>query len=133
MYGDLSARNILFRLSPKPTVILVDCDAVRAHGDAAAFGAQPHSPDWEPPEALLAKRRHDSGGYSIQNKATDRYKLGLAILRILTPGEGCATNLDPQVARSFLPTNLFTLLQRSLSDDPTDRPTAKAWHEELTR
>lgn len=132
VYGDLSARNILFRLSPRPAVLLVDTDAVRPQGGAAAFGAQPHSPDWEPPEALRAKATR-SGSFSIQNKATDRYKLGLAILRILTPGSGCAGERDPARARGELPMNLYTLLQRSLSDDTTVRPTARTWYEEWTR
>ena len=133
VYGDLSARNFLFRIQPRPAVMLVDCDAVRPHGGASALGHQPHSPDWEPPEALLARRRKDSGGYSVQNKATDRYKLGLAILRILTPGDGCSTNIDPAAARPHLPLNLYTLLQRSLSEDPTARPAARDWYREFTQ
>lgn len=133
IYGDLSARNILFRLVPRPGVLLVDCDAVRPQGGAAAFGAQPHSPDWEPPEALAAKARRDQTAYSIQTKATDRYKLGLAILRILTPGPQCSLNVDPTSARSVLPMNLYTMLQRALSDDPAARPSAKNWYEEFTR
>jgi DNA-binding helix-hairpin-helix protein with protein kinase domain len=133
VYGDLSARNLLFRLRPRPTVMLVDCDAVRLRGEAAAFGAQPHSPDWEPPEALRARDRRDGTGYNIQSQATDRYKLGLAILRMLTPGPRSSMNTDPAPARSHLPMHLFTLLCRSLSDDPAERPPAKTWYEELTR
>jgi DNA-binding helix-hairpin-helix protein with protein kinase domain len=133
VYGDLSALNFIYRLTPRPAVLLVDCDAVRLHGEAAAFGPQPHSPDWEPPEALRARAQGDGTGYSIQSKATDRYKLGLAILRILTPGPHSASNTDPERARPFLPMNLYTLLQRSLSDDPTERPSAKTWYEEFTR
>lgn len=133
VYGDLSSRNFLFRLTPRPSVLLVDCDAVRPHGGAAAVGLQPHSPDWEPPEALLARQRRDSTGFSIQNKETDRYKLGLAILRILTPGDGCSVNVDPSPARSVLPPNLYDFLRRSLGDAPKDRPTARQWYQELTR
>ena len=132
VYGDLSARNILFRLHPRPAVKLVDCDAVRVSGAAAAFGAQPHSPDWEPPEAIAARKRRDSG-WTIQSKETDLYKLGLAVLRILTPGKGSSTNVDPASARGVLPSHLYTLLQRSLSPDPNARPTAKTWYEELQR
>jgi serine/threonine protein kinase len=133
VYGDLSALNIIFRLTPRPAVMLVDCDAIRLTGGAAALGRQPHSPDWEPPEALRAKRLRDNTEYCIQNKPTDRYKLGLAILRILTPGPGCSTNLDPTVARHILPPKLYELLERSLSDNADDRPSARAWYEELTR
>src|SRR5581483_902696 len=35
VYGDLSARNVLYRLHPKPSVLLVDCDAARVKGNAA--------------------------------------------------------------------------------------------------
>jgi hypothetical protein len=133
VYGDLSARNVLFRLRPRPGVMLVDCDAVRARGSAAAVGKQPHSPDWEPPEALRARRRRDSTAYTIQNKETDRYKLGLAILRILTPGQGCATSLDPTKARSCLPRNLYELLVNSVSSRPADRPPAAVWYREMRR
>lgn len=133
VYGDLSARNFLYRLTPRPAVLLVDCDAVRVAGGAAAFGAQPHSPDWEPPEAVTARMRRDSAGYNIQNKGTDRYKLGLAILRILTPGAGCPSRVDPRAARAHLPINVYTLLQRSLSANPLERPAARDWYREFTR
>lgn len=132
VYGDLSARNVLYRLSPRPAVHLVDCDAVRVRGAAAAGKRQPHSPDWEPPEALLAKRRKDSTGFFIQSAATDRYKLGVAILRMLTPGAG-STNLDPRHAKPILPPHLYAMLQRSLGDEKAARPSAKQWYEELTR
>ena len=133
VYGDLSSRNLLFRTEPRAGVMLVDCDAVRLRGGAAALGKQPHSPDWEPPEALLARRRKDSTGFSIQSKATDRYKLGLAILRILTPGAGCARNTDPAPARRHLTPALYTLLERSLGADPSGRPPAREWYQEFTR
>lgn len=133
VYGDLSARNVLFRVSPRPGVMLVDCDAARCRGDTAAFGKQPHSPDWEPPEAIRARRRRDGAAYTIQNKATDRYKLGLAILRILTPGEGSSVNTDPSVAKRLVPTHIYTLLVRSLSEDPEARPSAKTWYQEMKR
>jgi hypothetical protein len=133
VYGDLSARNVLFRIGPRPGVTLVDCDSVRARGSAAAVGKQPHSPDWEPPEALRALRRRDSTAFTIQNKETDRYKLGLAILRILTPGQGCATSVDPSRARQCLPRNLYELLVSSLKSEPANRPAAAAWYEEMKR
>lgn len=131
VYGDLSARNFIFTTVPRPALLLVDCDAVRVRGEASVFGSQPHSPDWEPPEALLARRRKDSGGFTIQNEETDRYKLGLAILRVLTPGAGCSTNRDPDRARNKLPWILQRLLTRSLDDDPAGRPSAREWYEEM--
>lgn len=132
VYGDLSSRNILFRLKPRPAAMLVDCDAVRLSGAAAAFGRQPHSPDWEPPEAIRARRRGDSG-WTIQSKETDLYKLGLAILRILAPGDSSSTNTDPTRVKPVLPFHLYTLLERALSSNPADRPSAKTWYQELIR
>jgi hypothetical protein len=132
IYGDLSARNVLFRLNPRPSVHLVDCDAVRVRGAAAAGKRQPHSPDWEPPEALAAKRRKDTTGFFIQSAATDRYKLGVAILRMLTPGVA-SSNLDPTHAKPFLPPDLYVLLERSLGSDQSARPSAKEWYEGMTK
>jgi DNA-binding helix-hairpin-helix protein with protein kinase domain len=133
VYGDLSALNFLWTLTPRPAVLLVDCDSVRVTSGAAPFGRQPHSPDWEPPEALEARRLKQSTAYTIQNLATDRYKLGLAILRVLTPGSGCASRLDPAAARSALPGPLHSLLVRSLGDDTGQRPSAREWYEAMTR
>ena len=132
VYGDLSSRNFLYELTPRPRVLLVDCDAVRVKGGSAALGAQPHTPDWQPPEALLAERRRDGAGFAVQNKATDRYKLGLAILRILTPGAPTVAR-DPRAARRCMPSRLYRLLERSLSDDPAARPDAKTWFTEWGR
>lgn len=133
VYGDLSALNLLWTLTPRPAVLAVDCDSVRVTGGAAPFGRQPHSNDWEPPEAQAARRSGRSAEYTIQNRATDRYKLGLAILRILTPGRRCSERLDPAAARSVLPAPLYTLLGRSLSVDPDERPPAREWYQAMTR
>ena len=39
----------------------LDTDAMRVKGTTSSLGAQPHTPDWEPPEALHAKKRGDGG------------------------------------------------------------------------
>ena len=79
VYGDLSFKNAAFALSP-PRMILLDCDgAAYLHNP---HREQAHSLGWEPPEC--AQR-------NVQDKATDVYKLGLAILRCLNPGRGAAT------------------------------------------
>jgi DNA-binding helix-hairpin-helix protein with protein kinase domain len=130
VYGDLSARNFLYRLNPRPGVILLEGDCVRLPGARAGFGAQPHTPDWEPPEALEAIRRKDSTGFAIQSKHTDEYKLGLAVLRIMTPGVP-SSNRDPEAARGKLPSGLYQFLLRSLSADPTQRPATKEWYAAL--
>lgn len=133
VYGDISARNFIVSLEPKPRVIAVDCDSIRLRGSQAATGKQPHSPDWEPPESIAAKRRNDNLQYAIQNKATDNYKLGLAIMRLLTPGNSASVSTDPVRARQVLPRHLYDLLERSLSAKPDDRPSPREWHEGFLR
>jgi hypothetical protein len=119
VFGDLSYRNEVYTLRPVPAVLLVDCDAVRSV-DAAPAVAQLHSPGWKPPE----------GG--PPTRASDRYKLGLFVLRCATPGVN-AQNRDPSVARSVLDRPARRLLARSVGDDPADRPAAAAWVAELDR
>ena len=83
VYGDLSFKNAAFAIDP-PRMILLDCDgAADLHNQSRQ---QSHSLGWDPPEC--AKR-------NVQDKATDVYKLGLAILRCLNPGKGAATMRDP--------------------------------------
>lgn len=132
VYGDLSARNFLYTLSPRPRVVLVDCDATRLESERAALGNQPHSPHWQPPEALAAAKRGDKNGFNVQNKQTDRFKLGLAILRILSPG-ALSHNRDPSVVRGALPPHLYRLLELSLAVDPAQRPEPKTWWDEWNR
>lgn len=133
VYGDLSLRNFLYRLDPSPAVIYVDTDAMRPNGTTSVFSLQPHTPDWEPPEALRAKKRGDGIGFAVQNFNSDRYKLGLAILRILADVPRAAEKRDPNLVKPILPPHLFQLLEHSLLGEPADRPTAKTWHEEFRR
>jgi serine/threonine protein kinase len=128
VYGDISARNTLYSLSPRPAVVFVDCDAVRIAGSAAVVKQQ-NTPDWDAPEskvALSARRP------IVLSKATDRYKLGLFILRCLTPGPGSSVNREPSVAQWSLDPEGMELLRRALQGQPAERTTAKEWHEYLT-
>jgi hypothetical protein len=115
IYGDLSARNVLYRLRPTPSILLVDCDAARVRG-SAAVNKQQNSPDWDPPE----------GRYQ-QSQATDRYKLALFVLRCLTPGRGSSVNRDPAVADRVLDGTGRHLMRLALTGDPGDRPRAREW------
>lgn len=134
VYGDLSLRNFLYRLEPRPSIIYVDTDAMRAKGTTSSLGAQPHTPDWEPPESLHAKRKGDGLGFAMQNYHTDRYKLGLAILRILAADvPRAAEKRDPTLVRAHLPGHLYRLLEQSLHAPPGERPPAKTWYEEFRR
>jgi hypothetical protein len=113
VYGDLSYKNAVFCLRPHPAVILLDCDAVRRVGESAGV-PQLHSPGWKPPES------------GPQTKASDRYKLGLFVLRVVTPGVN-AQNRDPEKARGHLDDAGLSLLRRALGDDPDRRTTGKEW------
>lgn len=115
VYGDLSARNILYRLHPSPSVLLVDCDAARVRG-SAAVNKQQDSPDWDPPERVRGS-----------SQLTDRYKLALFVLRCLTPGRRSSVNRDWSVAETMLGPGGTRLMRAALEGPPKDRPKARDW------
>jgi serine/threonine protein kinase len=117
VFGDISPRNVLFRLKPSVGMMLVDCDAIRKVGTAAVVG-QGNTPDWFPPEGRMAP----------QSVRTDRYKLGLFILRVLSPGPGSSVNRDPDVVWNTLDPTGLRLLRSSLSPDPFARTDARTWY-----
>lgn len=111
--GDLSARNGLYRLHERPSVMLVDCDAIRVRGTMSAV-AQLNSPDWDPPEKMLTQ-------------SSDRYKFGLFVLRCLSTGEQISTTRDPSRADAALDAAGRRLLRAALSPNGESRTTAQAW------
>lgn len=121
IYGDVSSLNVIYRLVPEPGVFLIDCDAVRINSNGPVV-PQLHSPDWDPPECLGGPYRN------IQSKTTDRYKLGLFILRCLSPGIDSSQLRDPESAVGALDETGMDLLRRSLSTVPGNRPTATTWY-----
>jgi hypothetical protein len=120
-FGDINARNAVFRLGLDPTVMFVDCDAVRVVGDVAS-APQLNAPDWDPP-----------AGEDALGRPTDLYKLGLFVLRCLTPGHNCSINRDPDRARGVLDTHGLALLTAAVGRDPGGRPSAEEWHRYLRR
>jgi hypothetical protein len=113
VYGDLSFKNAAFATSP-PRMILLDCDgAADLHN---LRRKQAHSLGWEPPECAQL---------NMQDKTTDVYKLGLAILRCLNPGKGAATMRDPNRVAGKLDATWADLIKRTVGPDPAKRPTAK--------
>lgn len=112
--GDLNAKNALFRLRDRPSVMLVDCDAIRIKGSMAVV-RQLNAPDWEPPEG------------SLLSQATDLYKFGLFVLRCLSPGSGASTARDPRHAHATLDAEGRRLLRAALDGPPVDRPAARDW------
>lgn len=120
-FGDINARNAVFRLDARPTVMFVDCDAVRLRGHMPSV-PQLNAPDWDPPE-----------GADVLSQSTDRYKLGLFVLRCLTPADKSSINRDPAWARGALDAEGLTLLDAAIRGPYDRRPTAEQWFGYLRR
>ena len=120
-FGDLNAKNELFRLDAEPMIMLVDCDAARTRGDTSA---QPNTPDWIPLDP-----------HEPLSRLSDRYKLGLFILRCLTPGPQGSTRTDPSAAQ-ILDAEGIDLLRggdRGTAASATGRPGVVPLPEPLSR
>jgi serine/threonine protein kinase len=115
VFGDLSFKNAAFALDP-PRLKLLDCDGAAALTDQSRNQAS--TPFWEPPEC-------QSGQQAQQDRVTDVYKLGLAILRCVVPGKGAATSKSPGRIRPPLDAQAVALVARAISGDRRLRPTAK--------
>lgn len=115
VYGDMNARNLLVSLRPHPTVVFVEGDALRRSGSSAVV-PQVQTPDWFVPEMAKA-----------QSEQTDCYKLGLLILRTLTPGPGSSINRDPETIGDKLDRDGRQLLRRALGNSRDHRPHAREW------
>lgn len=124
VFGDLSFKNAVFALDP-PRVMLLDCDGAADLGDLNRHQAS--SPYWDPPECPLGSRAARGYQQDVQDAVTDTYKLGLAILRCLTPGKGAGTTKNPgRLGDSDVLGGEGTgLVTRALSEDRASRPTAK--------
>lgn len=117
VFGDISSKNGLWSLDGgSPSVMIVDCDAVRVTGHGATL-EQLNSPDWLPPE----------GERQAMTIATDRYKFGLFVLRALKPGPNVSTRTDPSWVDGLLDGEGMRLLHASLDSDPSRRTPIAAW------
>ncbi|WP_068425010.1 hypothetical protein [Piscicoccus intestinalis] len=119
VFGDLNAKNALFRVGPgrqDADVMLVDCDAVRVRGTMSAV-PQLNTPDWEPPAAERTQLTHQ----------TDVYKYALFVLRCLSPGTNASTARDPRRVSNVLDADGQALLSASFSQTPAQRPSAEQW------
>ena len=114
--GDISFANIAYSLNVYPCVYLVDCDAFRLKGSAPVV-PQLHTPDWVPPE-----------GPKVQSVQTDLYKLGLFLLRALSPRALSAQNRDPVVGRRRARSARPLHAAKGALADSTSRTTAKEWY-----
>lgn len=115
VYGDLSFKNAVFALNP-PRLKLVDCDGAAPLSDSSR--AQSHTPFWAPPE-------HEADADRLQDERSDVFKLGLAVLRCLTPGTGAGTSRDPRRLAGELNAEGEDLVTRALASVPSQRPRAK--------
>jgi hypothetical protein len=149
--GDISGRNLVYDPAPSgPSVLVMDADSARRESTRSAFGSQPHTPHWEPPEVLAVARRvllrrasADSGPsgrtstepdeLTAQSKRTDVYKFALLAVRILDHGRGRAVNRDPtnalRILRRGLGDGVAGLLEAMLSDHLDKRPTLREWYD----
>ena len=119
IYGDLSWRNSFWSCRPNEALMTIDCDGIRLLG-AASPAPQLHSPGWVPPEGQVAQNIH-----------TDCYKLGLGVLRILSPGihsqnQG-TDNLHFEILSKVAGPKCVRTLRTALSPatKPENRPTAR--------
>jgi len=148
--GDISGRNIIYDPDPRqPAIMVVDVDSARIRGNRSTFGVQPHTPNWQPPEAMAASEALSRAQrskppapldvldrlnttWSIQSVKTDVYKFALMTVRILDYGRGRAVNRDPAHARKILSDRIgpqaAKLLDASMSAQPNDRPQMRDWY-----
>ncbi len=82
--GDVSFANILWSCVPQPRIMLLDCDGMRPEGETPVL-PQADTIDWHDPHAPSDVP---------PDRDRDRYKLALAVLRVLStrldakPGDG---------------------------------------------
>jgi hypothetical protein len=113
--GDLSPKNVLFRLHPSPGCFLIDCDALQLNGETVF--TQVETPDWEVPYAEPKA-----------TPATDAYKLGLLAIRLFARDQ---SSRDPAAITAVSP-QLGRLAVLSQDHDPARRPPPSAWVSALT-
>lgn len=156
VFGDLSDRSVLFGVGEVAEAFVVGCEGAtvsagaasrkgggdREDGDADADeepGLQRNSAGWAAPETLENTDADDpktepsmSRAPSVQTVDTDRYKLGLLILRVLAPaGDGLERSRDADRIRSVLDETGQAMMHAALGDVPDARPSAADWYEYL--
>ena len=121
VFGDVSLSSAVFALNP-PRLMLVDCDAAAPESDG--HRRQGHTPFDEPPECLSDPTR-------LEDAVTDVYKLGLCILRCLSPGEGAATTRNTDRLAGSYPAEFVELVAHAIGTDRSGRPSARRLEEAL--
>jgi hypothetical protein len=119
VFGDLSFTNAVFAVNP-PRMMLIDCDGAASVSDPRR--QQAHTPQWKPPECeKIPGQVH----FDRQDTVTDAYKLGLAILRCLSPGKGAGSATSPARLAHELDAAGLDLVARAVGGDRAARPAAK--------
>jgi hypothetical protein len=108
--GDLSPKNLLFSLAPVPNCFILDCDAMRVHGESVL--PQVDTPDWEVPD-----------GEATATPASDAYKFGLLAIRLFARDQS-SRDIAPLAALS---PDLGGLAALSQQADPSLRPGPDGW------
>ncbi|SOB83760.1 hypothetical protein [Streptomyces sp. 1331.2] len=114
--GDLSPKNVLFRLGAEPSCFLIDCDAMRVDGRDALD--QRETPDWSLPQ-----------GEPLATGRGDSYKFGLLVVRLLA-GEQDSRDTG---AVGALSADLGRLAAAAIGTDPARRPELADWERPLLR
>jgi hypothetical protein len=120
--GDIAPSNVLVRFGDAgpgagPEVCLIDCDSMVFRGRQAL--ATVETSDWNVPGEF---------GESGPTRATDAYKLGLVVLRLLARSHDARTPV-PHLRQ--VPIELRDLLYRALSEVSANRPAAGEWQRSL--
>lgn len=121
VYGDLHFRSAVFALNP-PKLLMLDCGCSGALTDLSR--GRFFTPFWDPPELSVNRPIDELLQKELPDSVTDVYKLGLAILRCLTPGKGATTSRAVSRLADELDGEGSTLLERAISADRASRPTA---------
>lgn len=130
VFGDLHFGKVVFGLNP-PRIRLLGCHSTAAISDPTRRLAS--TPFWDPPECQIGSQAGSGWSQELQDDYTDVYKLGLAILRSLTPGQGAATTRTPDRVAEELDNQGVALVESALSMDRLSRPTASELHSYLSR
>lgn len=104
VYGDVSARNLLYRTDGGVGVFLLDCDGIVEAGTRYVID----SPDW-----------HDPSAPAVARPETDVYKVALLAARLLAVNP--TTRHLPE--RGGTPAAMAPTFSAALSPDPAARPT----------
>lgn len=117
VYGDLNLKNVVLSECPY-SVLLLDCDSTASVDDP--HRRQANSPFFMPPEFATKGESH------LQDTRSDVYKLALCVVRGLQkPGRGAVQARTTKGVESMLGAEALAELDRALSPDPNERPTAE--------